>query len=537
MKKLRSIRAKLLLLVWVATFSALTIAGGVFMLYDVSSFRTLRLRDMTTQMELMSYSAVPAMQFVDKEVAAETLDLLRFRPSVKAAAIYDVRGRLFVSYVRPDEVGHAFPELPGDAGITTGAFGMTMFNRIVDNNEILGTAYMNADFQLGPRILQYLGVLLVVMIGAMGAAGIISLWLQRSITRPMRSIADIALGVINNRDYTKRAEKISDDEVGILVDAFNNMLTQIESRTRELQSTNHELNLAVAEHSQARATIQQLNAELEEKVLERTAQLRATNKELESFCYSVSHDLRGPLRAISGFSQALVEELPQELPGDSKRYLDKVLAATSRMGQLIEDLLNLSRVSRGELVRHPVDLSEMTHEVVRELQAADEKHQVDLSVWKGMTVDADPKLLRIVLENLLSNAWKFSSKKENPRIVVGQMKDGEHEVYFVRDNGAGFDMKYADKLFGAFQRLHGINEFPGTGIGLATVQRIVNRHGGRIWCDSAPGNGAVFYFTLKHDRSTQTTAAATAAASAMQSPNETALPTTRAQPTSGAMPS
>ena len=536
MKQLRSIRAKLLVLVWLATFSALTVAGGAFLLYDISSFRTLRERDMVTQLELLSYSAIPALQFVDEKVARETLDLMRFRPSVKAAALYDVRGHLFASYVRPDQVGYQFPDLPSDAGLTTGAFGMASFNRIVENNEILGTAYMNADFEMGSRILQYLGIFSAVLVGAMGVAGLMCLWLQSSIIRPIRSIADIARGIVDNNDYSRRAERISDDETGLLVDAFNNMLAQIASREQALQRSNRELAQEVHEHAHAREVIQQLNAELEVKVQERTAQLQNTNKELESFCYSVSHDLRGPLRSISGFSQALVEELPTELPGDSKRYLDKILAATSRMGQLIEDLLNLSRVSRGDLVRQQVDLSSMVNEVAKELQARDPTQKVDLSVWRGMTTEADPKLLRIVLENLLGNAWKFSSKKEQPRVIVGVMKDGEHEVIFVRDNGAGFDMKYADKLFGAFQRLHGANEFPGTGIGLATVQRIVNRHGGRIWCDSALDNGAVFYFTLKHEspRKDVVASSAGAAESLPATPTDTS-DTTRAQPSPGAL--
>ncbi|HTQ99386.1 MAG TPA: ATP-binding protein, partial [Candidatus Acidoferrum sp.] len=243
--------------------------------------------------------------------------------------------------------------------------------------------------------------------------------------------------------------------------------------------------------------IEKLNTELETKVMERTQQLQATNHELESFCYSVSHDLRGPLRSISGFSQALVEELPSELPGDSRRYLDKIAAATTRMGQLIEDLLNLSRVSRGELKRQQTDLSAMARDVIAELQNLNPGHKVEVSLWDNIVVDADPKLLRIVMDNLLSNAWKFSSKQPHPMIAVGVMDDGEQEICFVRDNGTGFDMKYADKLFGAFQRLHAMHEFPGTGVGLATVQRIVNRHGGRVWFNAALGKGATFYFTLK----------------------------------------
>jgi signal transduction histidine kinase len=299
------------------------------------------------------------------------------------------------------------------------------------------------------------------------------------------------------KDYSQRAKKLTEDEVGALVEDFNAMLDEIEARTRQLEVSNRELEQEVAERKRAREEVLKLNEDLEEKVQLRTQQLQVTNQELESFCYSVSHDLRGPLRSINGFSQALVEELPRELPGEARRYLDKILAATQRMGQLIEDLLNLSRVSRGELVRQDINLSEMATEVIHELQAREPDYKVDVSVWDGITVNGDPKLLRIVLENLLGNAWKFSSKQPDPRVEVGSMVDGKREICYVRDNGAGFDMAYADKLFGAFQRLHGMNEFPGTGIGLATVQRIINRHGGRIWFNSSPGNGAVFYFTLK----------------------------------------
>jgi light-regulated signal transduction histidine kinase (bacteriophytochrome) len=283
------------------------------------------------------------------------------------------------------------------------------------------------------------------------------------------------------------------------VDAFNDMLDEIANRTSALESSNRELGQEVAERMRAREEVLKLNDELEYKVMERTQQLQLSNQELETFCYSVSHDLRGPLRAISGFSQALREELPAELPGDARRYFDKIIAATHRMGQLIEDLLNLSRVSRVGLVRQAVNCSELATEILTDLKQQNPAHRVHTEVWSDMVVNADHKLLRIVFENLLGNAWKFSSKQANPRIEVGTMRDGNHEVYFVRDNGAGFDMKYADKLFGPFQRLHAMNEYPGTGIGLATVQRVIHRHGGRIWFDSKAGHGAVFYFTLDAD--------------------------------------
>jgi signal transduction histidine kinase len=498
MKILGSIRNKLLLIVLLATFTALAVASTIFLVYDLNTYRSLRLSDIRTQLELLSYSSIPALEFEDTLVATDNLELLRFRPQVRAAAIYDARGRLFARYLR-EATEHEFPQLPGEDGVQQDYSTLTVSNRIVDGGEILGTAYLVADYPLLERILGYAGILAVVSLTAMALSALVSLQLLPLITRPLLSTVATAREVVATQQYDRRAQKVSEDETGVLVDSFNDMLGVIEQRTHAMEEANHKLEAEIASHANARETIMQLNAELEGKVLDRTQQLQATNHELETFCYSVSHDLRGPLRSISGFTQALIEELPKELPGDARRYLDKVLAATHRMGQLIDDLLNLSRVSRGELVRHRVDLTEMGREVLKELEARDPNYKPDVSVWQGMIIDADPKLVRIVLENLLGNAWKFSSKKENPRIVVGVMKDAGREVYFVRDNGAGFDMKYADKLFGAFQRLHAMHEFPGTGIGLATVQRIVNRHGGRIWFDSAPDLGATFYFTLHHD--------------------------------------
>jgi light-regulated signal transduction histidine kinase (bacteriophytochrome) len=252
----------------------------------------------------------------------------------------------------------------------------------------------------------------------------------------------------------------------------------------------------ITERKQAEAEIRSLNAELEQRVQVRTAQLEQANRELESFSYSVSHDLRGPLRAIDGFSEALVEDLPTDLPDQAARYLDRIRAATLRMGELIDDLLNLSKVSRADLTPTEVDLSAVAADIVRVLRDQAPDRYVEVSVWEGMTAAGDARLLRVALENLIGNAWKFTRQTENPRIEVGCIRDEEHAVYFVRDNGAGFDMKYADKLFGAFQRLHHVNEYPGTGIGLATVQRIVHRHGGRVWADAALGKGAIFYFSL-----------------------------------------
>lgn len=243
--------------------------------------------------------------------------------------------------------------------------------------------------------------------------------------------------------------------------------------------------------------IRRINAELEQRVLERTAELAVANKELESFSYSVSHDLRSPLRSIDGFSQALLEDYNDKLDAQAQNYLHRVRAASQRMAQLIDDMLNLSRVSRGEMRREEIDLSRMARDITEQLQRAQPERIVEVKIEDGIKARGDDRLLRIALENLLGNAWKFTSKQPSSRIEFGaQAGDAGEDVFFVRDNGAGFDMAYADKLFGAFQRLHSIDEFEGTGVGLATVQRIIRRHGGRIWAESQPGRGATFYFTL-----------------------------------------
>jgi light-regulated signal transduction histidine kinase (bacteriophytochrome) len=253
-----------------------------------------------------------------------------------------------------------------------------------------------------------------------------------------------------------------------------------------------------AERARVEEGLRRLNAELEERVRQRTVQLQAVVDELEAFSYSVSHDLRAPLRSIDGFSQALVEDVGPLLPSGARRHIDRIRAATQRMAHLIDDLLTLSTLSRTEMTRQPIDLTDLVGRVLAESEAHVPRSAV-VTIAPGMTASGDPRLLRVVLENLLANALKFSSVQEHPRIDVGQTSgDGVTQVFYVRDNGVGFDPAYADKLFRPFQRLHSPSEFPGTGIGLATVRRIVQRHGGRVWAEGRMRQGACFYFTLEY---------------------------------------
>jgi PAS domain S-box-containing protein len=311
----------------------------------------------------------------------------------------------------------------------------------------------------------------------------------------------MALAIINNQAYNgeeivvehpdgrfltmlAHANPIHDDN-GNLIGAVNVLVDITERKRME----------AALRAAQEKAT--RLNEELEQRVAERTAQLEAANRELESFAYSVSHDLRAPLRAIDGFSRILIEEGGAQLEASDRGYLQKIRQASQRMGQLIDDLLQLSRLSRSELQNQPVDLSRLAREILAGLQQRDSERSVRMILPEKCMAQGDGRLLRIVLENLLDNAWKFTGKQRNAEIQFGcSAAVGEEQVYYVRDNGVGFDAAYMDKLFGAFQRLHSLQEFPGTGIGLATVQRIIHRHGGRVWAEASVNYGATFYFTL-----------------------------------------
>jgi light-regulated signal transduction histidine kinase (bacteriophytochrome) len=254
-----------------------------------------------------------------------------------------------------------------------------------------------------------------------------------------------------------------------------------------------DLRAEIAERQQAEQRAQALNQGLRQAVIE----LKAVNHELEAFSYSVSHDLRSPLRSIDGFSQALLEDYGSQLDNTGQDFLSRIRTATQRMGNLIDDLLTLSRVTRSSIKMESVNLSQIASRIATDLQHGDPARQVELAIAPELSVYGDAHLLQVVLENLLNNAWKFTSKQLQSKIEVGTIQqENGIPAYFVRDDGAGFDMTYVDKLFSPFQRLHRMQDFPGNGIGLATVQRIVHRHGGRVWAEGAAGQGATFYLTL-----------------------------------------
>jgi len=484
-----SIRTKLLWVILVTSSAALVAAGLAIVTYEAISFRQQRVAELSTQAAILGAISTAALVFNDTKAAQEYLSTLKELPEVTAAIIYDNNGKVFATYQREDSSVSEPPAVEAD-GQRMENGDLLLFRHIRAQRETVGTIHLRASLDLGDRLLRYAAIVLLVLVGSLLVALALSEKLQVLVSAPLLAVTQMARNVITHQDYSGRVEKRSHDEVGILVDAFNQMLSQIQQREVALR-------VEILEHQSARQEVAALNQTLEKRVAERTMQLEAVNKELETFAYSVSHDLRTPLRSIDGFTTILQESYAEQLNAQGQNYFRRIRAATQRMSDLIDDLLKLSRTVRSEMNFVTVNLSELAHAVAKELQDSTPDRKVTFSIAPNMIVRADATLMRTVLENLLGNAWKFTGKREkDARIEVGNTTDIGNAVYFVRDNGVGFDMKYADKLFGTFQRLHAITEFEGTGIGLANVQRIIHRHSGKVWANATLGQGATFFFTL-----------------------------------------
>ncbi|PYP34069.1 MAG: histidine kinase [Gemmatimonadetes bacterium] len=477
------IRQKLTAILLVISGLVLLLTSAAFATYEVLTIRRRTVANLATLGRVLAANSTAALAFANAADAREILSALRAEPHIIAAGLYTQDGRLFTRYPAdlPDDALPARPELDGyrfERGYIIGLEPVAEAG-----NPRLGTLYLKSDLKAVSRTLR-----LSVAIGAsvlaisLLAAYVLAALLQGRISQPITALADAAAAVSARQDYSVRAPKVGADELGALTDAFNQMLGRIEEQERALRAYASELEQRVAERTH----------ELEERnqaLRRNAAELSAANTELDAFAYSVSHDLRAPLRSIDGFSQALLEDYGGRLDDAARGHLDRVRAASQRMAQLIDDLLGLSRVTRAELRRERVDLSALAQSVVADLQGRDQERAVEFAIAPDLTADADPDLLRVVLENLLANAWKYTAKRPQPRIEFGLTPHDGKSAFYVRDKGAGFDMMYASKLFGAFQRLQ-------TGIGLATVQRIVHRHGGKVWAEGAVGQGATFYFTL-----------------------------------------
>ena len=481
MLKLRdySIRKKLTWISMLTSGAALVLACAAFLAYEWTAFRGELLARLSTQAQIVGSNSAAALLFQDQPAAEQTLAALKAEPEIRAAAIYNREGQRFASYSRQGT--QAESSLPRAAGLQADrdsfeGGNLVLFRQIVQNGEGLGTVYIQSDLQgMGRRVRRYAVILLLVLGVSFLASFVIASRLQSLIAQPVLELAETAKIVSERGDYSVRAKAGNRDEVGLLIGTFNQMLAQIEERDVELGRGREEL---------------------EQRVDKRTAELAATVKELEGFSYSVAHDLRAPLRHVNGFSKILLEDHGPEMKEEARRLLERVCDGAQHMGALIDELLNFSRLGRRELQRQITGLNSLVEEARTGLLAESDGRTIEWRVGRLPYSDCDPALMKQVFANLLSNAVKYTRPREQAVIEVGQLTHNGEPAIFVRDNGVGFDMKYAGKLFGVFQRLHRSEDFEGTGVGLALVQKIIQKHGGRIWVEAALDRGATFYFTL-----------------------------------------
>jgi signal transduction histidine kinase len=484
------IKQKLTAMLVVISGLVLLLTSAAFAAYQFWSLRQTTLDALSVRGRIIAANSTASLAFSNDADARELLSALRVDPHMVAAVLYDKGGHVFAAY--PAGVaGDVVPAAPGPDGYRFERGLLIGFQPVEEaGSQRLGTLYLASDLGVVYDTFRLSGVIgLTVMAVALLAAYLLSRVLQGAISEPILALAETARAVSTRQDYSVRAPKLGADELGVLTDAFNQMLGRIQEQDRAVRENATQLEQRVADRTHE---LQERN----ESLRRNTAELLAANTELDAFSYSVSHDLRAPLRSIDGFSQVLLEDYATQLDQAGRDSLQRVRAASQRMGTLIDDLLKLARVTRSDMRTEVVDLSRIAGDIAAELHRSTPERQVEFTIAQGLEARGDTRLLRVAVENLLRNSWKYTAKQPQPRIEFGSVEGNGERVFLVRDNGAGFDMQYADKLFGVFQRLHSATEFEGTGIGLATVRRIITRHGGRIWAEGAVDQGATFYFTL-----------------------------------------
>lgn len=474
-----SISAKLIRMNLLVSLAALVLACVAFFSYDLISFQASLIRNLAAEARIVGSNSVSALLFNDKQSAVNTLTALSGSRDILGAAIVGNDGKVFAGYRSREGWAMRFPPLVAGRNQQYWISGrdVLLAQRIIFQGHSEGSVYIFARLgELGQRARRYLLIAAVILLLCLATAMISTVSFRRQVSEPIVALAEMSRKVSRDRNYSLRAPPSRDrDEISVLIDSFNEMLAQIEQRDMALRLAKDEL---------------------EERVQERTTELKTAVRELEAFSYTVAHDLRGPLDAVSGIGFVLQKDYANIMDADGKEMLQSLRNSSTRMATLIDDLLNLSRAGTSGLERSTVDLSAVANSIAEELQLAEPHRKVRLTVSGGAIALADAGLMRVALENLIRNAWKYTEKTANASIDFGCKRAGRELVCFVRDNGAGFNPEFADRLFKPFQRLHSQGEFVGTGIGLATVQRIISRHGGRVWAEGAVGEGATFYFTL-----------------------------------------
>ena len=513
-----SLRRRLLVVMLLTTLAAVVVALGAMIAYDLRAYHRGWVDDLNAQAELLGRTTIPALEFDDARVARENLSLLRLQPKIRAAAIYASDGTVFASYAA-EATTQPFPSAPAQDSVRVDNGDLLVFKQIVDQGRIVGTIHLRARYELFDRVLNYGGIALVVAVIAMLVALLVSSWLQKIVTRPILAIGEVARGVVERSDYSRRAERISSDEVGALVDAFNNMLSEIERRTQALEASNLEKAREVEERREAQQEVMRLNEELEQRVQRRTAQLEASNRELavatdtaeranrakSSFLATMSHEIRTPMNGVIGMVEVLAHSQLPESQADAVRTIRA--SAFSLLG-IIDDILDFSKIEAGrlELERAPVALPDLIESVCDTLLPVAIDKDVELNLFIAPQVPdqvwADATRLRQVLFNLAGNAIKFGAGRPQQHGRVSIRVDVAPEparlVLRFADNGIGMAPETLAQLFSSFTQaeVSTTRRFGGTGLGLAICKRLVTLMNGEIEVQSALGQGSTFTVTL-----------------------------------------
>lgn len=468
-----SISTRLTMMNVLVSAVALLLACTGFFAYDQITFRQNLVHTLSAQAQIVGSNSVSAILFDDPQSASSTLSALRDSGNIVAAGIFTLDGRPLAEFSRhPSDAQTQIPQLP-PGQVEKYWFGhgrLLLIRQILSEGKPIGFVFLKADLlQLDQRLKRYALIAFAVLLISFLAAILVSNVFRRSLAQPIVRLATVAQQISRDKDYTARVTPTAaNDELAVLMRSFNDMLEELHK--------SHD--------------------ELERRVADRTRELVLANRELEAFSYSVSHDLRGPLDAINGYSYILLNQYGGKLDQQTRDLITDIRSSGKRMVELIDDLLNLSRVSSTAMMKEKVDLSAIAHSIMEDLYRTSPDRNVEFTASANQEVYGDAHLLRIVMENLLRNAWKYTSHHDHARIEFGEFERDGSATYFVRDDGSGFDPRSASRLFQPFQRLHSKQEFPGNGIGLATVRRIIQRHGGELWAEGAVEQGATFYFTL-----------------------------------------
>jgi signal transduction histidine kinase len=470
-----SIQTKIVTVILLTSGMVLLLTFAAYFLYEYYSFKRTTVYQLSLMSRMLGENSTASIVSNDRVGATQILSSLEVEPHILAGAIYDAENRLVAEYHHGSSEVKLPKTFSANDGFNVEGALVLGSQPITNEGRRIGSVYLVSDMTaVFDRFILYTNIAGLIFILSIVVAYFVSRRLQGNLSTPILDLAETAKRISKDRNYSIRAKKYDNDEVGMLTDEFNQMLERIEKQNQEI------VNFTLG---------------LEEKVKARTIELENAYEELEAFSYTVSHDLSAPLRHIDAFMSEFLEENETKLEGDNKRLVTNSIRYARKMRQLIDDLLAFSQLSKKELAKDEISMKELVQTVLQDINP-DENNTINIQLAELPNCRCDKNTIYQVWENLLSNAIKYSRKKEKSNIQIGYEQSNGTITYFVKDNGAGFDMRSYNKLFNAFQRLHPQSQFEGTGVGLAIVQRIVAKHQGKVWAESVIDEGSTFYFSL-----------------------------------------